>query len=69
MDDAEILIPDPDNLVAQAELLVSGCIEFDDHGYRISQKGYRIIWDYLKTLPPAQRLLFCLFFDYVDNFD
>jgi len=67
MDDAEILIPDSDNLVAQAELLVSGYIEFDENGFHITQQGYTVIWDYLKKLPPAERLLFCLFFEYTDN--
>ena len=67
MDDAEILIPDRDNLIAQAELLVSGCIEFDDNGFHITQKGYSTIWDHLKKMPPAKRLLFCLFFEYTDN--
>jgi hypothetical protein len=69
MDNAEILIPDGDNLVAQAELFISGYIEFDDNGFHITQKGYTIIWDYLKKLPPAKRLLFCLFFEYIDNVD
>jgi len=67
MDDAEILIPDRDNLVAQADLLVAGCIEFDDTGFHITHRGYAVIWDYLKKLPPAERLLFCLFFEYNEN--
>ena len=69
MDDAEILVPDGDNLVAQAELLITGYIEFDENGYHISQKGYKVIWDFLKKLPPEKRLLFYLFFDYADNND
>ena len=69
MDDAEILIPDGDNLVAQAELLLSGYIEFDDNGFHITQKGYATVWNYLKKLPPAKRLLFCLFFEVADNVD
>jgi len=69
MDDAEILIPDGDNLVAQTELLLSGAIAFDDNGFHITQKGYAIVWDYLKKLSPAKRLLFCLFFEYADNVD
>jgi hypothetical protein len=69
MDDAEILIPDKDNLVAQAELLISGYIEFDDNGFHVTQKGYSVIWDYLKKLPPDRRLLFCLFFEYTNNDD
>jgi hypothetical protein len=67
MDDAEILIPDGDNLVAQAELLISGCIEYDENGYHITKKGYTKVWNYLKQLSPAKRLLFCLFFEYANN--
>jgi hypothetical protein len=63
MDNSEILIPDGDNLVAQAELLLAGYIEFDDTGFHITKKGFATIWDYLKLLPPANRLLFCLFFE------
>lgn len=69
MDDAEILIPDADNLVAQAELLLSRHIEFDEYGFHITPKGYVKVWDYLKKLPPAKRLLFCLFFEYHEDFD
>ena len=69
MDDAEILIPDADNLVAQAELLLSGYIEYNDNGYHITQKGYSTVWDYLKKLSPAKRVLFCLFFDITNDVD
>jgi hypothetical protein len=63
MDNSEILIPDGDNLVAQAELLLAGDIEFNADGFHITQKGFASVWDYLKKLPPAERLLFCLFFE------
>ena len=66
MDDAEILIPDRENLVAQAELLLSGCIEFDDNGFRITQKGYEAAVCDLKKLPLAKRALICLFFAHLD---
>ena len=69
MDDAEILIPDSDNLVTQAELLLSGHIEFDDNGYHITQKGYATVWDYLKKLSSTQRLLLYLFFDIANDVD
>ena len=69
MDDAEILIPDYENLVAQADLLVSSCIEYDENGFHITPKGYTAVWNYLKKLPPAKRLLFCLFFEYTSNVD
>ena len=62
MDDAKILIPDRDNLVAQAELLLSGCIEFDDNGFHVTQKGSETAFDYLRQIPLAQRALICLFF-------
>jgi hypothetical protein len=69
MDDAEVLIPDGDNLIAQAELFFSGYIEFDDNGFHITKKGYATVWDYLKNLPPAKRLLFYLFFENADDVD
>jgi hypothetical protein len=69
MDDAEILIPDGDNLVTQAELLLSGYIEFDDNGYHITQKGYVTVWNHLKKLPPDKRVLFYLFFEVADYVD
>ena len=50
MDDAKILIPDRENLVAQAELLISGYIEFDDNGFHITQEGYETAILYLKKL-------------------
>ncbi len=67
MDDAEILIPDRDNLVAQAELLLSGCIEYDDDdGFHITQKGFETAVCQLKKLPLAKRALICLFFADLD---
>ena len=69
MDNSEILIPEGDNLVAQAELLLSGCIEFDNNGFHITKKGFATIWDYLKNLPPSKRLLFCLFFENAEDVD
>ena len=69
MDDAEILLPDCDNLVAQAELFTSGYIEFDKNSYHITQKGYAAVWDYLRKLSPSKRLLFYLFFDNSDAID
>lgn len=69
MDDAEILIPDNDNLMAQAELLLSGCIEFDTKGFHITPKGYQTAWDYLKNLPPSTRALICLFFEETDEIE
>ena len=67
MDDAEILIPDRENLVAQAELFLSGCIEFDDNGFHITQKGYETAIYHLKKLPPAERALICTFFATIDG--
>ena len=66
MDDAEILIPDRENLVAQAELLLSGYIEFDDNGFHITQKGYETAVCHLKKLPLAKRALICIFFANLD---
>jgi len=66
MDDAEILIPDRENLVAQAELILSGYIEFDDSGFHITQKGYETAFCYLKNLPLAKRALICTFFANLD---
>jgi hypothetical protein len=48
MDNSEILIPDGDNLVAQAELLLAGNIEFDAEGFHITPKGFASVWDYLR---------------------
>ena len=62
MDDAEILIPDRENLVAQAELLLSGCIEYDANGFHITQKGYETAVCRLKKLPLSERALICVFF-------
>ena len=67
MDDAEILIPDRENLVAQAELLLSGFIEFDDNGFHITQKGYETALCHLKKLPLAKRALICIFFANLDG--
>jgi hypothetical protein len=67
MDDAEILIPNRENLIAQAELLLSGCIEFDDYGSHITKKGYEIAFGHLKNLPLAKRALICLFFADLDH--
>jgi len=58
MDNSEILIPDGDNLVAQAELLLSGCIEFDDNGFHITKKGFATIWDYLKKTAAFRTIAF-----------
>ena len=66
MNDGEILIPDRENLVAQAELLISGYIEFDDNGFHITQKGYETAFYHLKELPPAKRALICVFFANLD---
>ncbi len=66
MDDAEILIPDRENLLAQAELLLSGYIEFDEYGFHITQKGCEIAFSDLKKLPLARRALICLFFANVE---
>ena len=66
MNDGEILIPDRENLVAQAELLISGCIEFDNNGFHITQKGYETAFYHLKELPPAKRALICIFFANLD---
>jgi len=63
MDDAEILITDTDYLVAQAELLLSGFIEFDENGFHITQKGYATVFNYLKKMPLSKRSLICLFFE------
>ena len=67
MDDAEILIPDRENLVAQAELFFSGCIEFADNGFHITQKGYETAIYHLKKLPPTERALICTFFATIDG--
>jgi hypothetical protein len=67
MDDAKILIPDREHLVAQAELLISGCIEFDDNGFHITQKGYETAFSHLKQLPLAKRALVCIFFAELDG--
>jgi len=67
MDDAEILISDRENLVAQAELLISGYIEFDDNGFHITQKGYETAFYHLKTLPLAKRALICTYFANLDR--
>jgi hypothetical protein len=67
MDDAEILIPNRENLIAQAELLLSGCIEFDDFGFHITKKGYEIAFCHLKKLPLSKRALICLFFADLDH--
>ncbi|MFC1918269.1 hypothetical protein ACFLXH_06445 [Chloroflexota bacterium] len=66
MDDAEILIPDRENLVAQAELFLSGYIEFDDNGFHITQKGYETAFCHLKNLPLVNRALICTFFENLD---
>jgi len=66
MDDAEILIPDRENLVAQAELFLSGYIEFDDNGFHITQKGYETAFCDLKNLPLVKRALICTFFANLD---
>ena len=66
MDDAEILIPNRENLVAQAGLLLSGYIEFDDNGFHITQKGYETAFCYLKNLPLDKRALICIFFANLD---
>ncbi|MFC2019040.1 hypothetical protein ACFLU4_03685 [Chloroflexota bacterium] len=66
MDDAKILIPDRENLVAQAELLLSGDIEFDDNGFNITPKGYETAFYHLKKLPLAKRALICIFFANLD---
>ena len=66
MDDAEILISDRENLVAQAELLLSGFIEFDDNGFHITKKGYETAVCHLKKLPLAKRALICIFFANLD---
>jgi hypothetical protein len=63
MDNAEILIPDSDNLVGQAELFLSSYIEYDDRGFHLTKKGYTTVWNHLKNLPPAERMLLCLFFE------
>ena len=68
MDNSEILIPDGDNLVAQAELFLSGYIEYDDRGFQLTKKGYATVWNYLKKLPPAERMLLCLFFQETGEF-
>ena len=67
MDDAKILIPDRENLVAQAELLISGYIEFDDNGFHLTQEGYETAILYLKKLPLAKRALICTFFENLDG--
>ena len=67
MDDAEILIPNRENLIAQAELLLSGCIEFDDNGFHITKKGYEIAFSHLIKLPLTKRALICLFFADLDH--
>ncbi len=67
MDDAEILIPDRENLVAQAELLLSGCIEYDDNGFHITKKGYETAVCRLKKLPLSERALICIFFANLDG--
>ena len=66
MDDAEILISSCENLVAQAELLLSGLIEFEENGFHITQKGSETAFDYLKKLPLDKRALICLFFANID---
>ncbi|MFC2009788.1 hypothetical protein ACFLT6_00065 [Chloroflexota bacterium] len=66
VDSAEILIADRENLIAQAELLISGCIEFDDYGFHITKKGYETAFHQLKELPLAKRALICLFFANLD---
>jgi hypothetical protein len=66
MDDAEILIPDREYLVAQAELLLSGYIEFDDNGFHITEKGYETAFCHLKNLPLVKRALICTFFANLD---
>ena len=67
MDDAEILIPGRENLVAQVELFLSGYIEFDDNGFHITQKGYETAVYHMKKLPLAERALICAFFATVDG--
>ncbi|MDD5189576.1 MAG: hypothetical protein PHE50_00865 [Dehalococcoidales bacterium] len=69
MDNAEILISDHENLVAQAELLLNGCIEFDDYGFHLTPRGYETAWSFLKNLPLAQRSLVCLFFEDTGEFE
>ena len=69
MDNAEILIPDHDNVVAQAELLLSGDIEYLDDEPFITPKGFERAWDFLKSVPPDQRALLCLFFVYLQEID
>jgi Mn-dependent DtxR family transcriptional regulator len=68
MDDADILIPVSDHLVAQAELFLSGCIEFDDDGAHITRKGYATARNYLKKLSTAERALISLFYEDIDKF-
>lgn len=69
MDDAEILITDRDSMVAQAELLLSGDIEYLDGEPAVTPKGFERAWDFLKTIPPTQRALLCLFFVYLQEID
>jgi len=69
MDDAEILIPVHENLVAQAELMLAGCIDFEDNGFHLTEKGYETAWNLLKNLPPDKRALVCLFFEECADFE
>jgi hypothetical protein len=63
MDDADILIPGKDHLIAQAELFLAGYIEFDDDGAHITDKGYETARNYLKKLPATERALISLFYE------
>ena len=69
MDDAEILIPVHENLVAQAELMLAGCIDFEDNGFHLTEKGYEAAWNLLKNLPPDKRALICAFFEDPEDFE
>jgi hypothetical protein len=68
MDDADILIPVTDHLVAQAELYLAGYIEFDDDDAHITRKGYEAVMNYLKKMPAAERALISLFYEDAGNF-
>jgi Mn-dependent DtxR family transcriptional regulator len=68
MDDADILIPITDHLVAQAELFLAGYIEFDDDGAHLTCKGYEAVMNYLKKLPATERALISLFYEDIGKF-
>jgi hypothetical protein len=68
MDDADILIPCTDHLIAQAELFLSGYIDFDNDGAHITRKGYETAKTYLKKLPPNERALISLFYEDIGKY-